>query len=43
MLEVRNACKVFYRGKPDEKIALNDLNIKLNTGGRCQLFINLDS
>ena len=31
MLEVRNACKVFYRGKPDEKIALNDLNIKLNT------------
>ena len=32
MLEVRNARKVFYRGKPDEKIALNDLNIKLNTG-----------
>ena len=31
MLEVRNARKVFYRGKPDEKIALNDLNIKLNT------------
>ncbi|QIL79675.1 ABC transporter ATP-binding protein [Diaphorobacter sp. HDW4A] len=32
MLEVRNARKVFYRGKPDEKIALNDLNLKLGTG-----------
>ena len=32
MLEVSNARKVFYRGKPDEKIALNDLSLKLGTG-----------
>ena len=32
MLEVSNARKVFYRGKPDEKIALNVLSLKLGTG-----------
>ncbi|MBS0509011.1 MAG: ABC transporter ATP-binding protein [Proteobacteria bacterium] len=32
MLEVRDAHKVFYRGKADEKVALNHLNLKLNSG-----------
>lgn len=31
MLEVSNARKVFYRGKPDEKVALNDLSLRLAT------------
>ena len=32
MLEVRNARKVFYRGKKKKKVALNDLSLKIGTG-----------
>ena len=32
MLEVREARKVFFRGKPDEKVALNGLNLRLGDG-----------
>lgn len=32
MLEVQNARRVFYRGQPDEKVALNDLSLKLAPG-----------
>ncbi len=32
MLEVRSARKVFYRGQPDEKVALDNLNLTLATG-----------
>lgn len=32
MLEIEIARKVFYRGKPDEKVALNGLNLHLKTG-----------
>lgn len=32
MLEIRAARKVFYRGQPDEKIALNGLDLTLKTG-----------
>lgn len=32
MLEIRSARKVFYKGQPDEKIALNDLSLTLPTG-----------
>lgn len=32
MLEIRAARKVFYRGQPDERTALDDLNLKLATG-----------
>lgn len=32
MLEIRSARKVFYRGQPDEKIALDGLSLSLATG-----------
>lgn len=32
MLEIRSARKVFYRGQPDEKIALDGLDLSLATG-----------
>jgi len=32
MLEIRSARKVFFKGQADEKIALNDLNLRLETG-----------
>jgi putative ABC transport system ATP-binding protein len=32
MLEIRSARKVFYKGQADEKIALNDLSVRLETG-----------
>lgn len=32
MLEIKSARKTFYRGQPDEKIALNSLDLKLDTG-----------
>ena len=32
MLEIRSARKVFYRGQPDEKVALDGLNLSLATG-----------
>jgi len=32
MLEIRSARKTFYRGQPDEKVALDGLNLTLNTG-----------
>jgi putative tryptophan/tyrosine transport system ATP-binding protein len=32
MLEIRSARKVFYKGQADEKIALNDLTLRLETG-----------
>lgn len=32
MLEIRSARKVFYKGQADEKTALNDLNLRLETG-----------
>ncbi|WP_269933104.1 ABC transporter ATP-binding protein [Aminobacter sp. HY435] len=32
MLEIRSARKVFYKGQADEKVALDDLNLKLATG-----------
>src|SRR6478735_11567874 len=32
MLEIRAARKVFYRGQPDEKVALDGLDLKLKTG-----------
>jgi putative ABC transport system ATP-binding protein len=32
MLEIRSARKVFYKGQADEKIALNDLDLRLETG-----------
>lgn len=32
MLEVRSARKVFYRGQPDEKVALDGLDLSLATG-----------
>jgi putative ABC transport system ATP-binding protein len=32
MLEIKSARKVFYKGQPDEKIALDDLSLKLETG-----------
>lgn len=32
MLEVQNAKRVFFRGEPDEKVALNGLNLKLAAG-----------
>jgi putative ABC transport system ATP-binding protein len=32
VLEIRSARKVFYKGQADEKIALNDLNLRLETG-----------
>src|SRR5690606_679530 len=32
MLEVRSARKVFYRGQPDEKVALDNLDLTLATG-----------
>lgn len=32
MLEIRSARKMFYRGQADEKIALNDLSLRLETG-----------
>lgn len=32
MLEIRSARKVFYKGQADEKVALNDLNLQLETG-----------
>jgi putative ABC transport system ATP-binding protein len=32
MLEIRSARKVFYRGQPDEKVALDGLDLKLATG-----------
>lgn len=32
MLEIRSARKTFYRGQPDEKIALDGLNLKLADG-----------
>ncbi len=32
MLEIRAARKVFYKGQPDEKIALNGLDLKLGNG-----------
>lgn len=32
MLEIRAARKMFYRGQPDEKTALDGLNLKLATG-----------
>ena len=33
MLEIRSARKVFYRGQPDEKVALDGLSLSLPTGG----------
>jgi putative ABC transport system ATP-binding protein len=32
MLEIKSARKVFYRGQPDEKIALDGLDLTLRTG-----------
>ena len=32
MLEIRSARKVFYKGQADEKIALDDLGLRLETG-----------
>ena len=32
MLEIRSARKVFYKGQPDEKVALDGLDLKLATG-----------
>lgn len=32
MLEIQSARKVFYKGQADEKIALNDLTLRLETG-----------
>lgn len=32
MLEIRSARKTFYRGQPDEKVALDGLNLSLATG-----------
>ncbi|MGI6851833.1 ABC transporter ATP-binding protein [Mesorhizobium sp. 1B3] len=32
MLEIRSARKVFYRGQPDEKVALDGLDLSLATG-----------
>src|SRR5262245_39399735 len=32
MLEIKSARKVFYKGLPDEKVALDGLNLKLTTG-----------
>ncbi len=32
MLEIRSARKVFYAGQPDEKVALDNLNLTLQTG-----------
>lgn len=32
MLDIKSARKVFYRGQPDEKIALNGLTLSLKTG-----------
>ncbi len=32
MLEIQSARKVFYKGQADEKTALNDLNLRLETG-----------
>ena len=32
MLEIQSARKVFYKGQADEKIALNDLSLRLETG-----------
>lgn len=32
MLEIRSARKVFYKGQPDEKVALDGLSLKLATG-----------
>ena len=32
MLEIRSARKVFYKGQADEKTALNDLSLRLETG-----------
>lgn len=32
MLEVKSARKIFYRGQPDEKVALDGLDLKLQTG-----------
>jgi len=32
MLEIRAARKTFYRGQPDEKVALDNLDLKLSTG-----------
>lgn len=32
MLEIRSARKVFYKGQADEKVALDNLNLKLATG-----------
>ena len=32
MLEIRSARKVFHRGQPDEKVALDGLDLKLATG-----------
>ena len=32
MLEIRSACKVFYKGQSDEKVALDGLDLKLSTG-----------
>lgn len=32
MLEIRSARKVFYKGKPDEKVALDGLGLSLGTG-----------
>ena len=31
MLEIRSARKVFYRGQPDEKVALDGLDLSLAT------------
>ena len=32
MLEIRHVTKVFHPGTPDERIALNDVSLKVNTG-----------
>lgn len=32
MLEIRSARKTFYKGQPDEKVALDGLNLRLDTG-----------
>ncbi|MFS8110298.1 ABC transporter ATP-binding protein [Rhizobium jaguaris] len=32
MLDIKSARKVFYRGQPDEKVALNGLTLSLKTG-----------
>ena len=32
MLEIRSARKTFYKGQPDEKVALDDLSLTLQTG-----------